>query len=156
MWCACSCATAYLLTGAQHTLRAGIVRGDRELFHQIIVNCASGYYELCHQLEWNTLDDQFNVLYLNHLMICVMLQLQVQNVSVLMSGRGRKSENFSNFLTTCSYFSMRCHSAGSEGDFLFKIHLGLCVLFVNKMYFKLLMFRIMIVNQVWLGYMSFI
>ena len=26
----------YLLTGAQHTLRAGIVRVDRELFHQII------------------------------------------------------------------------------------------------------------------------
>ena len=24
------------LTGAQHTLRAGIVRNDRELFHQII------------------------------------------------------------------------------------------------------------------------
>ena len=38
MWCAAraSCATAYLLTGAQHTLRAGIVRDDRELFHQII------------------------------------------------------------------------------------------------------------------------
>ena len=32
-----SCATVYLLTGAQHTLRAGIVRDDRELFHQIIV-----------------------------------------------------------------------------------------------------------------------
>jgi len=31
-----SCATAYILTGAQHTLRAGIVRDDRELFHQII------------------------------------------------------------------------------------------------------------------------
>ena len=30
-------ATAYLLTCAQHTLRAGIVRVDRELFHQIIV-----------------------------------------------------------------------------------------------------------------------
>ena len=32
------CATAYLLTGAQHILglRAGIVRVDRELFHQII------------------------------------------------------------------------------------------------------------------------
>ena len=33
-----SCATAYQLTGAQHTLRAGIVRDDRELFHQIIAN----------------------------------------------------------------------------------------------------------------------
>ena len=32
-----SCATAYLLTGAQHTLGAGIVRVDRELFHQIII-----------------------------------------------------------------------------------------------------------------------
>ena len=32
-----SFATAYLLTGAQHTLRAWIVRDDRELFHQIIV-----------------------------------------------------------------------------------------------------------------------
>ena len=31
-----SCATAYLLTGVQHTLRAGIARDDRELFHQII------------------------------------------------------------------------------------------------------------------------
>ena len=31
-----SCATVYLLMGAQHTLRAGIVRDDRELFHQII------------------------------------------------------------------------------------------------------------------------
>ena len=28
-----SCATAYLLTSAQHTLRAGIIRVDRELFH---------------------------------------------------------------------------------------------------------------------------
>ena len=36
-WRARSCATAQLLTGAQHTLRAGIVRDDRELFHQIIV-----------------------------------------------------------------------------------------------------------------------
>ena len=35
-WRAHSCATAYLLMGAQHTLRAGIVRDDRELFHQII------------------------------------------------------------------------------------------------------------------------
>ena len=34
---ALSCATAYLLTSAQHTLRAGIVRDDRELFNQIIV-----------------------------------------------------------------------------------------------------------------------
>ena len=34
---ACSYAIAYLLTGAQHTLCAGIVRVDRELFHQIIV-----------------------------------------------------------------------------------------------------------------------
>ena len=33
-----SCATAYLLTGAQDTLRAGIVRVDRELFHQIILS----------------------------------------------------------------------------------------------------------------------
>ena len=33
-----SCATAYLLTGAQHNLRAGIVCDDRELFHQIIVH----------------------------------------------------------------------------------------------------------------------
>ena len=33
-----SCATAYLLTGAQHQLRAGIVRVDRELFHEIMVN----------------------------------------------------------------------------------------------------------------------
>ena len=32
-----SCATAYILTGAQHTLRAGIVHDDQELFHQIIV-----------------------------------------------------------------------------------------------------------------------
>ena len=32
-----SCASAYLLTGAQHTLHAGIVRVDRSLFHQIIV-----------------------------------------------------------------------------------------------------------------------
>ena len=32
-----SCATAYLLTVAQHTLRAGIVRVDQELFHQIII-----------------------------------------------------------------------------------------------------------------------
>ena len=32
-----SCATAYLLTGAQDTLRTGIDRDDRELFHQIIV-----------------------------------------------------------------------------------------------------------------------
>ena len=32
-----SCTTASLLTGAQHTLRAGIVRDDRELFHQVIV-----------------------------------------------------------------------------------------------------------------------
>ena len=31
-----SCATVYLLMGAQHTLRAGIVRDDWELFHQII------------------------------------------------------------------------------------------------------------------------
>ena len=31
-------ATAYLLTGAQHTLRAGIVRDDQELFHQIIAS----------------------------------------------------------------------------------------------------------------------
>ena len=30
MWCAAR------TTGAQHTLRAGIVRVDRELFHQII------------------------------------------------------------------------------------------------------------------------
>ena len=37
-----SCATALLLTGAQHTLRAGIVRDDRELFHQIITI----YYEV--------------------------------------------------------------------------------------------------------------
>ena len=35
---ACSCATVYLLTGAQHTLRARIVRDDGELFHQIIDN----------------------------------------------------------------------------------------------------------------------
>ena len=35
--CGHSCATAYLLTGAPHTLRAGIVRVDRELFHQIII-----------------------------------------------------------------------------------------------------------------------
>ena len=34
--CARSCGTAYLLTGAQHTLRAGIVPVDRELFRQII------------------------------------------------------------------------------------------------------------------------
>ena len=33
---ACSCTTSYLLMGAQHTLRAGIVHVDRELFHQII------------------------------------------------------------------------------------------------------------------------
>ena len=33
-----SCAAAYILTGTQHTLRAGIVRDDRELFHQIIVS----------------------------------------------------------------------------------------------------------------------
>ena len=33
-----SYAIAYLLTGAQHTLRAGIGRVDRELFHQIIVH----------------------------------------------------------------------------------------------------------------------
>ena len=32
-----SCATAYLLTGAQHTLRAGIIRVDRELFYHITV-----------------------------------------------------------------------------------------------------------------------
>ena len=32
-----SFATAYMSTGPQHTLRAGIVRVDRELFHQIIV-----------------------------------------------------------------------------------------------------------------------
>ena len=31
-----SCATAYLLTDAQHTSRAGIVRDDQELLHQII------------------------------------------------------------------------------------------------------------------------
>ena len=31
-----SCAAAYLLTGAQHTLRAGIIHDDRELFRQII------------------------------------------------------------------------------------------------------------------------
>ena len=37
-WRARSCATLYILTGAQHTLRAGIVRDDRELFHQIIVS----------------------------------------------------------------------------------------------------------------------
>ena len=30
------------LTGAQHTLRAGIVRDDRELFHQIIIQ----YYSI--------------------------------------------------------------------------------------------------------------
>ena len=36
-WRARSCATAYLLMGLQHTLRAGIVRDDRELFHQIII-----------------------------------------------------------------------------------------------------------------------
>ena len=31
-----SCAAAYLLTGAQRTLRTGIASIDRELFHQII------------------------------------------------------------------------------------------------------------------------
>ena len=36
-----SCATAYLLTGAQPTLRAGIVCDDRELFLQIIVHVFS-------------------------------------------------------------------------------------------------------------------
>ena len=39
--CARSCATAYLLMGAQHTLRAGIVRVDRELFNQIIGICVT-------------------------------------------------------------------------------------------------------------------
>ena len=34
--CAHLFATAYLLTSAQHQLRTGIVRVDRELFHQII------------------------------------------------------------------------------------------------------------------------
>ena len=33
----CASATAYLLTGTQHKLHAGIVRVDRELFHQIII-----------------------------------------------------------------------------------------------------------------------
>ena len=33
---ACGARRAHLCTGAQHTLRAGIVRVDRELFHQII------------------------------------------------------------------------------------------------------------------------
>ena len=43
MWCA---ARAFMHNsipfnwhGTQHTLRAGIVRDDRELFHQIIVMC---------------------------------------------------------------------------------------------------------------------
>ena len=36
------CAPAYLLTGTQHTLRAGIIRVDRELFHQIIASVCIG------------------------------------------------------------------------------------------------------------------
>ena len=39
-----SCATAYLLMGAQHTLRAGIVRVDGELFHQ--TDLVPGYIRL--------------------------------------------------------------------------------------------------------------
>ena len=42
--CARSCPTAYLLTGAQHILRAGIVRDDWELIHQIIVSLHSYTY----------------------------------------------------------------------------------------------------------------
>ena len=38
MWCGHSCATAYLLTGAQHILRAWIVHVDRKLFNQIMIS----------------------------------------------------------------------------------------------------------------------
>ena len=44
------CATAYLLTGAQHTLRAGIVRVDRELFHQIIAYCLMSLWTINNSL----------------------------------------------------------------------------------------------------------
>ena len=46
--CARSFATAYLLTGAQHTLRAGIFRVDRSLFHQIIKPFVGDRSELVH------------------------------------------------------------------------------------------------------------
>ena len=48
--------TAYLLMGAQDTLHAGIVRDDRELFHQIIVS--NDYRIACKNL------DNYNVLYI--------------------------------------------------------------------------------------------
>ena len=41
-WRARLCATSYFLTDARHTLRVGIVRDDRELFHQIIVLTLTG------------------------------------------------------------------------------------------------------------------
>ena len=52
MWCAAAArafmrnSIPYLLTGAQHTLRAWIVHVDRELFHRIIASGMIGCVEM--------------------------------------------------------------------------------------------------------------
>ena len=64
---ACSCATAYLLTDAQHTLRAGIVRDDRELFHQIIV-------------EWL---GNFTLLRTSTQMVCIFKIMNISSIIIM-------------------------------------------------------------------------